>query len=510
VRSRSSLLDAAAIAAVHAAACVLVRWAGFDHVSDDDFARVTIAQTFAHAPKLDPSGTSWLPFPFWALGSAMMLAGRSLEVAHAFSIAIASAAAVLPYLALRRAGAGRPHALAAVGFALASPWSLWLGAATVPESMTASAVAACAIALSARGAGEHRAHRRTPSEASAPGVSSRGSRGAEPPERDGSTSEASASGVSSRWSREAEPPARDGGMSVPPHRRSHAEIVASSARRETAAVIAWSLALACACLSRYEAWPAAAVIAIAAAHRAYGESRRAPWAIAAVVCVAGPIAWMWWNAHAHDGPLHFFRRVSTFKQSIGAGSTSTLEAILFFPRLLATTRPDVVFATAFALPFLRRPDIRRRWQIPLACAAAELVFLAIGNARDGAPAHHSERALLGIVVLLALFSADVLAMIAQRRSSQARPPRRIALACVALTLAAWIVSLRPLFSPPNDDRTAQIARGHSLASSEHLVIEPCSFEHFALLAAYGAPERAEILPRTGAPPTPECPRVEAR
>src|SRR5438270_1048797 len=106
--------EVALLAAMHALACVGVLALGFDHVSDDDFARVTIAQSFAHAPKLDPSGTSWLPFPFWSLGLAMMLLGRSLEVARAFSIALASAAATLPYLALRRAGAPRAHALTAI------------------------------------------------------------------------------------------------------------------------------------------------------------------------------------------------------------------------------------------------------------------------------------------------------------------------------------------------------------------------------------------------------------
>ena len=64
-----------AVAAGYAAACGVVLALGFDHISDDDFARVTIAQTFASHPKVDPSGTSWLPFPFWAMGAAMLLFG---------------------------------------------------------------------------------------------------------------------------------------------------------------------------------------------------------------------------------------------------------------------------------------------------------------------------------------------------------------------------------------------------------------------------------------------------
>ena len=41
----------------------------------------------------------------------------------------------------------------------------------------------------------------------------------------------------------------------------------------------------------------------------------------------------------------------------------------------------------------------------------------------------------------------------------------------------------------------------------HVEVTPCAFEHFAMLAAWGAPERATIALRTGAPVTPECPTV---
>jgi hypothetical protein len=36
------------------------------------------------------------------------------------------------------------------------------------------------------------------------------------------------------------------------------------------------------------------------------------------------------------------------------------------------------------------------------------------------------------------------------------------------------------------------------------------FEHFALIAAYGAPERVEARPRSGAPVVASCPFVEPR
>jgi hypothetical protein len=468
MRSRtSSLVDAAAIAALHASACVAVRaLLGFDHVSDDDFTRVTFAQAFAHAPRLDPSGSSWLPFPFWVLGGAMALLGRSLAVAHAVSIAVASAAATLPYVALRRAGSPRWRALAATAFALSSPWSLWLGAATVPESMTASAVAAAAIALSARREGQGEGHDQARGEAA---------------------------------------------------RRSHAEHLATTTRREAAALALWGVVLACACLSRYEAWPVAAVLAVVLARRAWASRtdplRARPLVVVALLAAMGPLAWMAWNAHAHDGPLHFFRRVSTFRRAGGGGSTDIVAALLFYPRLLAATRPDVAALSLVALAFVQRArSLARRWLVPLVCAGAGLVFLAVGNTRDGAPTHHEERALLATLVLLALSSADAVLDAAPRVTGRVR---LLVIGAGAVVVAAWLVAARALFAPPpgsdpQGDRRIQLARGRALAltSPAGLVVEPCAFEHFALVAAYGAPERVEVLPRTGAPVTSSCPRVE--
>jgi hypothetical protein len=61
-----------------------------------------------------------------------------------------------------------------------------------------------------------------------------------------------------------------------------------------------------------------------------------------------------------------------------------------------------------------------------------------------------------------------------------------------------------------DDRAPQLARGIELRRGQapHLVLTPCAFEHFALIAAYGAPERVETRPRSGAPVVASCPIVE--
>src|SRR5438045_7803076 len=78
---RAPAWDLLAVLAGKGAASFAVLHAGFYALSDDDFSRVVIAERFAVAPSLDPSGTSWLPLPFWLTGSAMAAFGRTLYVA---------------------------------------------------------------------------------------------------------------------------------------------------------------------------------------------------------------------------------------------------------------------------------------------------------------------------------------------------------------------------------------------------------------------------------------------
>ncbi|MFO0549215.1 MAG: hypothetical protein U0271_12560 [Polyangiaceae bacterium] len=162
--------DAALVGAVKLLASGLLVAVGFEGVSDDDYARVVIAQNFAHAPSLDPSGTSWLPLPFWVHGASMMLFGTSLGVARAVGVVLGVLSSVLVWLAASwmmealgpSAGsrAVSPSALARTGAILAaiSPWSLRLGAAVVPELLSAacSLLAAASLVPSAERAGERR------------------------------------------------------------------------------------------------------------------------------------------------------------------------------------------------------------------------------------------------------------------------------------------------------------------------------------------------------------------
>lgn len=435
------------IAIGYALACVIVLALGFDHVSDDDFARVTIAESFAHRPRLDPTGTSWLPFPFWLLGSSMMLFGRSLLVARATHVVFSSVAAILPYLALRSVGVPRGRALFALGFALLSPWSLWLGAATVPESFTASFAAAAAIALGAA------------------------------PEVDG---------------------ARGGGSSLR---------------------LALAGALLAACLSRYEPWPVAATLALLVALRAARgvPGARTPEALVTLaLIVLGPLGWMAWNAYTHGSILHFFHRVANYKRALGEGATDAVAAALQYPRLFVARRPDVAAAGACSLLLLRDPALRRRWLGPLACAFSLVAFLSFGSVHDGAPAHHPERALLPAIFIVAMFGADVLGEALPRMATRSRGP---AFLLGVILAVSWLANARTLLREPpstsaSEDRRPQIERGLALRSEDaaHVAITPCAYEHFALIAAFGAPERVDVqggeLPKREVTAT--CPTVSRR
>ncbi len=120
------------------------------------------------------------------------------------------------------------------------------------------------------------------------------------------------------------------------------------------------------------------------------------------------------------------------------------------------------------MPLLRRPEIRRVWAVPLLCAFAQLAFLAYGNARDGAPAHHAERALLGIVFILAMFAIDALAATLPALVSRARPA---VYALTALLTFGWLLNFRPLFgedipaTPEAENRDAQVAAGRARGKS---------------------------------------------
>lgn len=153
---RALLRDGLAVVLARCLASLIVWSSGFRAVSDDDFARVVLAQSWAQSPRLDPTGTSWLPLPFWLTGGAMRLAGNtSLAFARgvAFSQAILSSLLLLAVarILVRDRRAALVGALCAVVF----PWSARLGVATVPE-LPAAALSLFAVATLASSSGRLR------------------------------------------------------------------------------------------------------------------------------------------------------------------------------------------------------------------------------------------------------------------------------------------------------------------------------------------------------------------
>jgi len=136
-RLRDFLPDARELAllfAVRGIACVAAWQAGFRALSDDDYARIAIAQRFAHAPSFDPSGTSWLPAPFWAYGAALRCFGVGLNVARGTAIIAALLSTALLYVAARLLGSSRLGACVGAGVStVLLSYSVLLGIAAVPE-----------------------------------------------------------------------------------------------------------------------------------------------------------------------------------------------------------------------------------------------------------------------------------------------------------------------------------------------------------------------------------------
>jgi hypothetical protein len=428
-----TLFDLGALFAVKGAIGAYVLHAGFSHVSDDDFARVVIAERFAHHPVLDPSGTSWLPFPFWVTGAAMLALGRSLAVAKAVAFVLGVASVAAPYLAMRAVGCARGAAFTGTAVAMALPWSAWLGVATVPEAMTAALVSGGVIAAG-----------------------------------------------SARW-----------------------RILAATA-------------LSAAALSRYEAWPACAVVALGCALTAFRspvDRRRA--AVAAAIACAGPLAWMAWNVYAHGSAVHFLARVAAYRQAIGAAALPFETKLLAFPEAVVETAPAAVALAALgSLALVLDPTLRPRWGLALASAFAILAFLVYGDLRDGAPTHHPERAILPILWILVAFAADALGALV-RRYAWGRSAREMWVAGgVAAGALAWCAQLPGQWrdhpgASAEEARDVQVTRGLELARARapHIDVTPCAYEHFAVLAAFGAPERAEVEAPTHTPVTPACPRI---
>jgi hypothetical protein len=404
--------DAVLVAGLKTTISLGVLATGFRALSDDDFARIVIAERFAHAPSFDPSGTSWLPFPFWVTGGVMAVTERSVMVARVTAFVLGIAAALLLWIAARWLGLGRRAAIAGAALASLFPYAAWLGVATIPEALTGALVVLGIAALS---------------------------------------------------------------------------------RNETGPRYAGALALSAACLSRYEPWPVAAVFGLYCCFDAIRE-RRPAYIAAGGLSIAGAMAWLVHGAIRHHDAFFFVKRVAAYRRAVGGGEGSILDASFRYPSMLFRCEPELAalaLSGVAALVLVGSAHELRRYRRGAVACLALLSFLVVGELRDGAPTHHAERALFAIWSLAGVLVADVFWKLGQKREHWIR----LGLITAALVgLAAFVV--RPWYARRDAfiDRTSEIEIGRAakrLAKpEERLLIEHVDFGFYAVIAGFGAPERA--------------------
>lgn len=128
-----------ALASLKLALSVVLIGFGFHGVSDDDFARIVIAQELVHEPKLDPSGTSWLPLPFWITGGVMRVLGLSPSIAVGVGVGLGVLSVWIAYRAALRLTPDPDAAFWSSVVIAMLPWSARLGASALPELPVAAA-----------------------------------------------------------------------------------------------------------------------------------------------------------------------------------------------------------------------------------------------------------------------------------------------------------------------------------------------------------------------------------
>ncbi|HEU4403863.1 MAG TPA: hypothetical protein VFS43_01010 [Polyangiaceae bacterium] len=433
------------------AAGLLALGFGFRVVSDDDYARVLLAQRFARAPRLDPTGTSWLPFPFWAMGGVMRALGPTLAVARGFALASAGASGLLLWAAGRAAGLSSATAALGALLPFSAPALAPFAAAPVPELLTA-ALATYGVAAACFGG---------------------------------------------RLAAVA------GGTAL---------LAACLSRYEVWSLAAYAAVV---CLARAAFGGEGAGPASAAGEGRTGEGRtggagrggaRAAAALAALLALAGPIGWLSWNHHAHGDALSFARRVASYHASVSPSPPSLAGLVAGYPAALVREAPGVVVAAAFALAFGR--GARGRWALLLGAGLTQLVALAAAELRGGAPTHHPGRALAAAWCLFGLVAAGEVERLWRSRgrtvggrgaSNKLGALGAIAVIC-AFTVAistGFVGRLRSVSEGFGPARAEELALGRALAAriapGERVLVAPPSYGYLAMLVAFGRPDDVTAL-----------------
>ena len=125
---------------------------------------------------------------------------------------------------------------------------------------------------------------------------------------------------------------------------------------------------------------------------------------------------------------------------------------------------------------------------------AQIRRFMISAAREGAPTHHEERALLTVMLLLAVFAGDVLVhLVALPR---ARAAVTVAAALCAAGIAGVLFRSRPDAESASVDRGGEVAVGEAAAGmvtpGNRLLVEVVDYGYLAIVAGFGRPEDAVV------------------
>jgi hypothetical protein len=398
---------------------------GLIALSDDDYARVTIAQRFAGHAKLDPSGTSWLPFPFWTTGLVMKLFDPSLETARLAAAVQAILATWLLFVAGKLWGFSAKQAFWAAAAVNLLPVVAVLGGMTVPEVPTAG-LAVFAIVAITRGGGS------SPS-----------------PTTTTTTTTSTSTGLGLR----------------------------------VVNVTWWGVAaMFAATLSRYETWPVAVVVAFYAFRRSDYDARWKRFA-AAALCLAGPLIWILHNQIAHGDALSFLHRVASYRAALAKGAQKS-EETSYLTGLVGGC-PAVVLATIVPiLLWLRRDRKEARAYlkrfVPWAVAAGALVaFLLAGEQIGGVPTHHPERTLLIVWILCTFVVADL--------AGQRRVPVWLALPVAALLALDFRGQLSDTSFNRQQEELAGTHLHSLVAPGQRVFVATNDYGYFAVMASFARP-----------------------
>ena len=393
-------------------ACVAAWRSGFRALSDDDYARISIAQRFAHQPSFDPSGTSWLPAPFWAYGAAFRAFGNGLGVARTVAIVLALAATVLVYVAARVLGTSRfAAAVAAVLSCMLVPYSALLGVAPLPEVPCAALVLFSAATLA----------------------------------------------KSDPWLR-----ALGGG----------------------------SLILAC--LSRYEAWPIAAVCAAFCLWDAL-KQRRLAYLGCALLALSGPALWLFLGHLNHGEAWFFIGRVTAYRRALGGSDTSLWYRLAEYPWALIWNALGLwVLFPIFLFMAHKTPELHGpRYGRCAVALLAMLAFLMLGSVRDGVPTHHAARVLLP----LWFFGCVIAGREFARRATDVAGRRRVVIVVAAITSIPLVEGVRLPSNEGFAERALELEAGDAarMETKLGLGIDTTDYGYFAVQAAFGSPLGTSVL-----------------